>query len=107
MSEVSPSGSGPSVPPVPPVPESTKSDPQPNVYLVSYPKVVFLYPTVITSLLCSIFMWIKGGSTEPAVGMVPQGAAAVAADSQPPVLLRRWCTRIATGAQGFFSRCLG
>lgn len=87
MSEVSPSGSGPSVPPVPPVPESTKSEPQPNVYLVSYPKVIFLYPTVITSLLCSLFMWIKGGSTEPAVGMVPQGKAAVVADSQPRIRL--------------------
>lgn len=32
-----------------------------HVYLVSYPKIVYLYPTVIAALFCGIFMWAKGG----------------------------------------------
>lgn len=31
-----------------------------HVFLVSYPKIVFLYPTVLTALFCSIVMWAKG-----------------------------------------------
>ena len=31
-----------------------------HVYLVSYPQIVFLYPTVLTALFCSIVMWAKG-----------------------------------------------
>lgn len=31
-----------------------------RVFLVSYPKIVFLYPTVLTSLFCAIVMWAKG-----------------------------------------------
>ena len=31
-----------------------------HVYLVSYPKIIFLYPTVLTSLFCAIVMWAKG-----------------------------------------------
>ncbi len=31
-----------------------------HVYLVSYPKIIFLYPTVLTSLFCAIIMWAKG-----------------------------------------------
>ena len=38
------------------------SDEMPDrVFLVSYPKIVYLYPTVLTALFCGIFMWIKGG----------------------------------------------
>lgn len=33
-----------------------------RVFLVSYPKIVFLYPTVLTSLFCSIVMWATGES---------------------------------------------
>ncbi|MCA9033896.1 MAG: hypothetical protein KDA91_02140 [Planctomycetaceae bacterium] len=35
-----------------------------HVYLVSYPKIVFLYPTVVTALFCAVFMWAKGGLPE-------------------------------------------
>lgn len=31
-----------------------------RVFLVSYPKIVFLYPTVLTALFCAIVMWVKG-----------------------------------------------
>ena len=32
-----------------------------HVYLVSYPKIIYLYPSVLTALFCGIFMWAKGG----------------------------------------------
>lgn len=35
-----------------------------RVFLVSYPKIVFLYPTVITAIFCATFMWAKGGIPE-------------------------------------------
>lgn len=38
-----------------------------KVYLVSYPKIMFLYPTVLTSLFCAVFMWMKGGIPERAM----------------------------------------
>ncbi len=41
--------------------KSTQEDENERVFLVSYPKIVFLYPTVITAILCSVFMWAKGG----------------------------------------------
>lgn len=31
-----------------------------RVFLVSYPKIMFLYPTVVTSLICAIVMWASG-----------------------------------------------
>jgi hypothetical protein len=31
-----------------------------RIFLVSYPKIVFLYPTVLTALFCAIVMWVKG-----------------------------------------------
>jgi hypothetical protein len=38
----------------------TKPD---RVFLVSYPKIMFLYPTVLTALFCAIVMWAKGNDT--------------------------------------------
>ena len=32
-----------------------------HVYLVSYPKIIYLYPSVLKALFCGIFMWAKGG----------------------------------------------
>jgi hypothetical protein len=56
MSQDSASSSGNNV-----TPASSASPEQPDhVYLVSYPKIVFLYPTVLTALFCSIVMWAKG-----------------------------------------------
>lgn len=48
----------PSPPPVA-APAAASSAPEmpDHVYLVSYPKIVFLYPTVLTALFCSIVMW--------------------------------------------------
>lgn len=34
-----------------------------HIYLVAYPKIIFLYPTVVAALFCAIVMWARG---EPA-----------------------------------------
>ena len=49
-----------------------------HVYLVSYPKIMYLYPTVLTSLFCGIFMWARGGipQEEIRVGAVRTNAVA-------------------------------
>jgi hypothetical protein len=48
-----------------PLSTSVSSDsPKPDrVFLVSYPKIMFLYPTVFTGLICAIVMWAKGNDT--------------------------------------------
>jgi len=56
MSQDSLSSTGSSISPV----ASPKTEQPDHVYLVSYPKIVFLYPTVLTSLFCAIIMWVKG-----------------------------------------------
>jgi hypothetical protein len=51
----------PSPPPVAAPAAATSASEMPDhVFLVSYPKIVFLYPTVLTALFCSIIMWAKG-----------------------------------------------
>ncbi len=40
---------------------TSSSDEPDSVFLVSYPKIVYLYPTVLAALFCGIFMWAKGG----------------------------------------------
>lgn len=55
MSQDPSASATPSPPPVAAAPEMPD-----HVYLVSYPKIVFLYPTVLTALFCSIVMWAKG-----------------------------------------------
>ena len=50
----------PSPPPVAAPAAASASEMPDHVYLVSYPKIVFLYPTVLTALFCSIVMWAKG-----------------------------------------------
>lgn len=89
MSETSPAASEPGVPVVPtgvpvvpPVPEPTRPDLPNSVYLVSYPKIVFLYPTVAVSFLCALFLWIRGGIPLDAIAAdAPVAAAAADADA--------------------------
>lgn len=68
-----------STPPVPPVPEAAVPEQPDHVYLVTYPKIVFMYPTVLTSLFCSIFMWLRGGIPADEISIPPKVAAAVSA----------------------------
>lgn len=67
MSEQNPLSNA--VPPVTTAPEPTpaKDGEHPNqIFLVSYPKIMFLYPTVLTALFCAIVMWVRGVPVEGA-----------------------------------------
>ncbi|MCH2202827.1 MAG: hypothetical protein MK102_12720 [Fuerstiella sp.] len=44
---------------------ATNTDPEP-VFLVSYPKIIFLYPTVFAAIFGAIYMWAKGN--DPVAG---------------------------------------
>jgi len=48
------------VPDVPPVEDTKLGAPQNHIYLISYPKIVYLYPTFLAALVAGIFMAIKG-----------------------------------------------
>lgn len=73
---------------------TSSSDEPDSVFLVSYPKIVYLYPTVLAALFCGIFMWAKGGI--PPEEIRAAGAkGSVAADERQSVTF----TRAAVGAQ--------
>lgn len=42
-----------------------------SIYLVSYPKVVFLYPTVLAALFGAIFMFANGNNPDAAYAAIP------------------------------------
>lgn len=69
-----------SIPPVAPSGTSPVQDLPDHVYLVSYPKIVFLYPTVLTSLFCAIVMWAKGD--------IPANEAAAWQAKQSPIVMK-------------------
>jgi hypothetical protein len=114
-----PESTAPVVPPVPPVPETGRSELPNSVYLVSYPKIVFLYPTVLVSFLCALFLWIRGGLPADAIAAAPNNAPATnsqpAADSNAaetpatapaaPATVQHtyqyWCARIFLAVLGF------
>ncbi|HQX50493.1 MAG TPA: hypothetical protein PLY87_10195 [Planctomycetaceae bacterium] len=60
-----------------------------RVFLVSYPKIMFLYPTVITALFCGIFMWAKGGIPQEEIRVVAPGAEQVAGTAEYSVPIAR------------------
>ncbi|MDG1898048.1 MAG: hypothetical protein P8J37_24360 [Fuerstiella sp.] len=41
------------------------------VFLVSYPKIVFLYPTVLAALFGAIFMWVNGNDSAQSYARLP------------------------------------
>ncbi|MFK7819729.1 MAG: hypothetical protein AB8G99_13500 [Planctomycetaceae bacterium] len=60
--------------PTPPEPEAPEEQ---TVILVSYPKIVFLYPTLIAAIICGMYMWISGavdGPEAPAQVAAVEGA---------------------------------
>ncbi len=72
----------PAPPPVPPViataPPSSDNDPAPHsIYLVSYPKIIFLYPTLVFAVLSGILMWVLGADAEGKAGRVEEIVALV------------------------------
>ena len=50
--------------------DSTNVGPEP-VFLVSYPKIVFLYPTVLAGLFGAIYMLVLGNDTEEEYARLP------------------------------------
>jgi hypothetical protein len=46
-----------------------------RIYLVSYPKIMFMYPTVVTALFAAVFMWIRGGVPKDEVARGERPAA--------------------------------
>jgi hypothetical protein len=58
MSQDPSASAAPSPPPV--AAASAPPELPDRIFLVSYPKIVFLYPTVLTALFCAIVMWVKG-----------------------------------------------
>ncbi len=72
--------------------ENDKPD---HVYLVSYPKIVYLYPTVLAALFCGIIMWAKGGIPQEEVRHVA-ASDKVAPGLQEPAEF----ARAAFGSQG-------
>ncbi|GEM_PF-151143 len=53
-----------------------------RVYLVSYPKIVYLYPSVLTALFCGILMWAKGGIPQEEIRVAGVRGQVVASSSQ-------------------------
>lgn len=53
---------GPTPPPVPgslpPGREREREQPTQRIYLVSYPKMVFMYPTLVAAFLAGVYVWI-------------------------------------------------
>jgi hypothetical protein len=114
-----PESTAPVVPPVPPVPETGRSELPNSVYLVSYPKIVFLYPTVLVSFLCALFLWIRGGLPSDAIAAAPNNTPATnaqpaaennaaetpaetpAAPAAVQYTYQYWCARIFLAVLGF------
>jgi hypothetical protein len=48
----------PPMPTTPPPGAERESDQSPRIFLVSYPKIVFMYPTLLAAILAGIYMWI-------------------------------------------------
>ena len=117
MSEPVPSESAGVLPVTPPVTEPQTPELPDRIFLVSYPKIVFMYPTMLTSLICSIVMLVRGeapvnhaqfrdSAAQPAVmlasvdigkagtdGSAP-AAAAAAAPAAGGLVVQHWCARI-------------
>lgn len=58
-----------------------------GVRIYTYPKIIFIWPTLVTSLICGIGMWFLGDDlTDPRKGPVAAGggAAVTAAEPAPP-----------------------
>ncbi len=67
---------------------ATVNDKPDHVYLVSYPKIMYLYPTVLTALFCGIIMWAKGGIPQEEIRVAAVRSDA-AAEMQEPASIAR------------------
>ena len=92
MSQDTPSSGGLNVPPVAPGSSANSDETLERVFLVSYPNIIFMYPTVLASLFCSIFMWFKGDLPPEAINL------AAGADSKPQMALASAVSQVADQA---------
>ncbi len=67
---------------------ATVNDKPDHVYLVSYPKIMYLYPTVLTALFCGIFMWAKGGIPQEEIRVAAVRGSALAEMRAPASIAR-------------------
>ena len=51
-----------------------------SVILVSYPKIVFLYPTLIAAIICGLCVWLSGAADGPEKPANANGTATEVAD---------------------------
>lgn len=66
-----------------PAPELDKApQEEQKVILVSYPKIVFLYPTLIAAIICGLYMWISGAVDGPEAPVERQAAAVATGEVQ-------------------------
>ena len=65
MSQDTPSSAGLNIPPVAPVAAGQPEEQLERVFLVSYPKIVFLYPTYIVSIIAWLVMLLLGDAAMP------------------------------------------
>ncbi len=61
----------------PAAPAKSSESKQESVYLISYPKVIFLWPTLIVAFVASLFMWLTKGHFGP--DGVPSAGAVICA----------------------------
>ena len=80
-------------------PLGNSNDMPDSVFLVSYPKIVYLYPTVLTALFCGIFMWAKGGIPQEEIRIAGVRSQAVA---NSPLVDERRGTPFAKAAVSVF-----
>lgn len=52
-------------------PDSEKSSGPEPVFLVSYPKIVFLYPTILAAIFGACFMWINNINADADLAIIP------------------------------------
>jgi hypothetical protein len=65
-----PSASNPVPPAIPAAPPNSDQDEAPtSIFLVAYPKIVFLYPTYIVSIIAWLTMWLLGDAAIPPDGV--------------------------------------
>lgn len=57
--------------------DNISSAPVKSIFLISYPKVVFLYPSLLTALFCGLYMTFSGGGEE----LTPANTSATAVSS--------------------------
>ena len=65
----------------PAAPAKSSESKQESVFLISYPKVIFLWPTLVVAFVASLYMWLVKGQF--AANGVPSTGAVIVADIFP------------------------